>query len=323
VRLAGLEIGSVAALSLPKQLERKETRVSLVVQSRYMERIRADSKAFIDTAGLLGDKIVNISMGDPKAAGLGEGSTLVAGEKATFDSITADLAKAAQSIASVTKTVDGMVQDGRTEQLQRDLSRVASSLAAVMSRVERGPGLAHSLIFDPRYADDAAVLLEEARAVARKTNGAVERVDRVLAEVERGEGTLHALVYGQEGKRALSELSRAASDIDAVVRDVRDGRGVLHSLVYEENQGNFLHDLNRMSATLSRIVDDIDKGHGTLGGLVRDPTVYEDLKTTLGNVKRNVLLKAIIRFTMEKEGLRRVGEAPHVEEEATTTQNAK
>jgi phospholipid/cholesterol/gamma-HCH transport system substrate-binding protein len=63
-------------------------------------------------------------------------------------------------------------------------------------------------------------------------------------------------------------------------------------------------------ATLNRVVQDIDRGRGTIGGLVRDPTVYEDLKTTLGNVQRNVLFKALIRFTMENDGLRRAERAP-------------
>ena len=67
-----------------------------------------------------------------------------------------------------------------------------------------------------------------------------------------------------------------------------------------------------MSAVLNRIVQDVDKGRGTLGGLLRDPTVYEDLKTVLGNVKRNTLFKALVRFTMENEQLRRAEDAPEV-----------
>jgi phospholipid/cholesterol/gamma-HCH transport system substrate-binding protein len=139
------------------------------------------------------------------------------------------------------------------------------------------------------------------------------RVDAVLAEVERGAGTMHELVYGTEGKRALAALGTAAQEIGEVVSEVKGGQGVLHALVYEQGHDKFLDDLNQMSAVLRRMVEDVDKGRGTLGGLLRDPTVYEDLKSVLGNVKRNVLFKALVRFTMENEQLRRVDEAPAVE----------
>ena len=41
--------------------------------------------------------------------------------------------------------------------------------------------------------------------------------------------------------------------------------------------------------------------------LLEDPTVYEDLTNILGNIKRNVLLKALIRYTVVKDGLERPG----------------
>ena len=50
---------------------------------------------------------------------------------------------------------------------------------------------------------------------------------------------------------------------------------------------------------------EIEKGRGTIGGLMVDPSVYEDLKTILGNVKRNVLLKALIRFTINTGDIER------------------
>jgi phospholipid/cholesterol/gamma-HCH transport system substrate-binding protein len=137
-----------------------------------------------------------------------------------------------------------------------------------------------------------------------------------VGEVESGQGTLHELVYGQEGKRALGQIADAARSIDEVVREVEQGSGVLHSLVYEEGNTNFLRELNELSTTLNGIVQDISRGRGTVGGLVRDPTVYEDLKTVLGNVKRNVLFKALIRFTMDKDDLRRMDRAPSASEVA-------
>jgi phospholipid/cholesterol/gamma-HCH transport system substrate-binding protein len=313
VRLAGLEIGTVGAISLPDDLGERRARIRLVVQSRFMTRIRADSEAFIDSAGLLGDKVVNISMGSPAAAELADGAMLKTGQPIGFEALSGSLNQTVHSLVNITGAVEGMVTQERTEKLQVDLARIAASLANILGEVEGGDGLLHRVIYDQRYADQAGAILTEARATAEKANRAMGRVDAVLAEVERGAGTMHELVYGTEGKRALAALGTAAQEIGEVVSEVKGGQGVLHALVYEQGHDKFLDDLNQMSAVLRRMVEDVDKGRGTLGGLLRDPTVYEDLKSVLGNVKRNVLFKALVRFTMENEQLRRVDEAPAVE----------
>jgi hypothetical protein len=48
-----------------------------------------------------------------------------------------------------------------------------------------------------------------------------------------------------------------------------------------------------------------DTGAQLLIGLLEDPTVYQDLKLIVGNVKRNTLLKELIRAAIRSEGLKR------------------
>src|SRR5262245_35983783 len=62
VRLAGVQIGRVSDVRLPDQPGSK-VRVDLNISRRYSNRIRRDSIARIETQGLLGDKIVEITVG--------------------------------------------------------------------------------------------------------------------------------------------------------------------------------------------------------------------------------------------------------------------
>jgi ABC-type transporter Mla maintaining outer membrane lipid asymmetry ATPase subunit MlaF/ABC-type transporter Mla subunit MlaD len=199
VRLAGLEIGSVAALSLPPDLERKETRVRLVVQTKYLERIRADSRAYVDSAGLLGDKIVNISMGDPKRAALADGASLQRGESVSFEQISANADRAIKSLGDITTSLDALVQDEQTQALPREAARAATSLANILHEIEHGSGLASRLIYDPSLAAQVNGFVDDARRTARSATSAIAHVDAIVAEVERGNGTLHELVYGERG----------------------------------------------------------------------------------------------------------------------------
>ena len=54
-----------------------------------------------------------------------------------------------------------------------------------------------------------------------------------------------------------------------------------------------------------RVAEEVQQGKGTVGGLLRDPTVYQDLKLIVGNVKRNTVLKALVRAAIRSEGLKR------------------
>ena len=59
--------------------------------------------------------------------------------------------------------------------------------------------------------------------------------------------------------------------------------------------------LNAMSDDLRAIVGNLKQGKGTLGALLVDPTVYEDIKSAVGNVERNEVLRALVRYSIKQD----------------------
>ena len=249
-------------------------------------------------------------MGSPGVPQLAGGATLKTRHKTSFEDLSTPLGQTVSSMANIAGVVEKAVKAERTEQLQEDLARSASSLASILGEVERGDGLLHRLVYDPALGEQTAATLSELRLASQRAHGATSSLAAILAEVEHGDGTMHELLYGSEGKTALTSLSRSAQGVEGLIGEVKSGNGLLHALVYDPEQRRLLDDLTQLSGLLKRMAEDVDKGRGTLGGLLRDPTVYEDLKTILGNVERNVLFKSLIRFTMENEQLRRAEKAP-------------
>ena len=43
----------------------------------------------------------------------------------------------------------------------------------------------------------------------------------------------------------------------------------------------------------------IKSGQGTLGGVIYDPAIYEDLRTIVGGVRRNVILRTLGRYVLK------------------------
>jgi phospholipid/cholesterol/gamma-HCH transport system substrate-binding protein len=66
-----------------------------------------------------------------------------------------------------------------------------------------------------------------------------------------------------------------------------------------------MSNVNAMSDDLRAIVADVRQGKGTIGALLVDPTVYEDLKAAIGNVERNEVLRAFVRYSIKADEARK------------------
>jgi phospholipid/cholesterol/gamma-HCH transport system substrate-binding protein len=304
VRLAGVDVGIVESIRFDADLQRKLVGVVLGVDRRYLERIREDSVARLSSKGLLGDVLINIAVGSAEAAPLADGATLRSQESEGLTEVIASLQSALGEVRALTSGVHQRLDAVLTEQLGRDLGRIASATADVVEHVRDGDGLTHALVYDRRMARSADQLLDGARHLVATTDGAAARLERILAEVQSGKGTAHALVYRDDGTRLIAELQRTAHDLNEVSAEIRTGHGMLHTLVYERDQENLFQNLTAFSSVLKQLGEDLQQGKGTVGALLRDPSIYEDLKTILGNVKRNRLLKSLVRYTIQKDGLK-------------------
>ncbi len=308
VRLGGVDVGIVQAIQFDRDLQIKKVRVALGVQSKYLDRIRGDSTARLSSKGLLGDMIINISVGTPSFPPLKSGDTLSSQESEGLAQVAQSMQDGLTEVRALVGTVDKRVQKVFSDELAQDLQRGVHAAANVMESIEKGNGLLHEVVYKPELAQHAAGLVREADQSAAQLNQALRRVDQILAAVEKGDGTLHGLVYRDDGTKLLAEVQRAAAELGAVISEVRSGKGTLHSLIYSDSsdgKNNLLTDLGATAHILRSVAEEVQQGKGTVGGLLRDPTVYQDLKLIVGNVKRNSVLKALVRAAIRSEGLKR------------------
>jgi phospholipid/cholesterol/gamma-HCH transport system substrate-binding protein len=304
VRLAGLDVGTVSNIEFAPP-PRSEARVTMKIKTRYLHRVRRDTVVLIDSKGLLGDKILNMTLGSPSSPEVRDGDTLPTRSAASIEHITSKVDEALSAVTEVTKTANEAIKQLTTEQAREDFARIVHSTAAILEEVERGKGLAHRAFYDPEYAEQVEGILAGAHAAMNRLNSALERADHTLAEVEHGDGMAHEIIFGETGRDTMTGLRDAASGLAAIAEEVRDGKGLAHNLIYDPDNGQAIKELNEAAARLNRMMANLEKGRGTVGGLMVDPSVYEDLKTILGNVQRNVLLKALIRFTIKQGDIER------------------
>jgi phospholipid/cholesterol/gamma-HCH transport system substrate-binding protein len=305
VRLAGLDVGMVSKIRFSDDLSKREASVELAVKDRYMSRIRGDSRAFIDSKGLLGDKLVNITIGTAQSRELRDGDTIKTRPSFSIEDLTNKVNQAVASVTHATDEAGQFLEALADPQVRTDLKRIVHAVAALTEGVVQNDGVLHRLVYDRKYGDQVGGILTETHETIAALRRGVDHVQAIAGAVQSGDGTLHELIYGKQGVQAVSDLQQAAGELAALMHAARTEPGLVHALIYDEQSGQMVQQWAEVSERIDRITSEVEKGRGTIGGLLVDPSVYEDLKTVLGNIERNVLLKALIRFTIKEDGIKR------------------
>lgn len=143
----------------------------------------------------------------------------------------------------------------------------------------------------------------EAEMGGESVAATVGSIQRIVEEVETGDGLLHALVYGHAGADAMAELRGSFGRLDSILAEVQEGEGALHRLIYaEEGEASSVEAVGDAARRLDRILRKVDEGEGTLGALVNDPRLYEETLLLVGGARRSTLLRTLIDYVRPEEG---------------------
>ncbi|WP_375769726.1 MlaD family protein [Archangium gephyra] len=308
VWLGGKEVGRVEGIDFPSKPGETRLEVRLRMSAENAPRVRQDSVARLSSLGVLGDKAVDITIGSPDKPQLPEQGVIPSARGADMSSLMRSAAQVMEDTVAVSRMVRKSVEEFATPQVSEDLAASMSSLRRLLEEVEKGDGALHALIYDKQTGEEVRRLVANASNTALRMERALGHVEGLLDEVHNGDGSAHALIYGQDGIKALSELGAAAGQLAVLMEDAKKNPdGALHQLVYG-NSGNMLADLGSAAADIKQITAMVARGEGSLGGILKDPTVYEDLREVVGNVRRNRVLRTLVRFAISNnENVQYVG----------------
>ena len=145
-------------------------------------------------------------------------------------------------------------------------------------------------------------MIDSLEATSTSVNALLGDVRRVVARVEHGPGFAHDLIYSQSPK-GVTEFSAAAGELALTLKGVRESNSLANDLLYggKGDTAQMISNLNTITGDVAAIVSDVRKGKGTVGGLLVDPSIYDDLKVVLGNVQRNDVLRALVRYSIKQD----------------------
>ena len=294
VRLAGVPVGRVGEIRLPEAGGAK-VRVELLIARRVQDRIRADSLARIETLGLLGDKIIDVTLGSPGAAVLQDGSELRTEEPFDTAHLTQQGSELLRNLVELSTELRTTLARITASSAGTDAAETVRALRSLATEIERGQGALHRLVYDRKLG----TALADAGETLRQVGETVRRIDRVLAD-PRTAG------LAGEAERTLAEARAAAERVNRILREVEEGRGILHALVYDE--GRVLKDLEGVLARAGALLTGVERGEGALGVLLRDPDAARVVRRVV--TAADGLAQAVERARTDDSVLRALLEDP-------------
>lgn len=305
VRLAGIDVGTVDTIDFADggrirvTLQIRDDVRTLITGPTRADTLDGATVATLGSKGLLGDMLVDLTpgSGQPLPAGSEIPSRETGGLFGALSQVGDVVGEARPAIQNVRRFTEALAD----EQFRQDLHTIAHNIATLTQAINEEDGTIPRLIRDPQLADRVESTLGSVQVATAELAQTARNVRAITGEIQSGDGTAHELIYGQSGARLVSSLADTAGEAATILRDVRTGDGNAHELLYGDSAGDLITNLTAITGDLRVVMADVRAGRGTIGGLLVDPSIYEDIKRLTGNLARNDILRALVRYSIRED----------------------
>lgn len=246
VRLSGINVGKVASVEFDRS---GLILVRMEILGKYQKWIRTDSKARITSAGLLGDKVMDISVGSVDAEVLEENAILPSEDPIDVGELI-ELARPAIADLEITISNLSLLTTGLADARDR-FGNILENVSSITEKVDRSEGLLGKLITDREMAENFLVLVAKAR-------GTAEHVEVAAGNLAVFSKDLPALSSKAQGlmadlKEASGKLGEMATKGSTTLENFRAG-----SVAFRAG-------LERLPGIVERVESSADNVDVTLG----------------------------------------------------------
>jgi phospholipid/cholesterol/gamma-HCH transport system substrate-binding protein len=327
VRMSGVTIGVIRDIRLPQDPKQKQVQIQLMVDRKFAERIRGDSRVRLKKLGLLtGDSYIDVTPGTPRFAALEPGSVIPAQRQADVDALISsgedlvdNFVQISYSLKNILQRIDrgeGLLGELTTapETKQRITDTVLTTLNktnAALTHMESGKGVIGRLLYDDAYGQELTASL----------SSAAKSLNTITANVQRGfetnEGVVPALINDPAAKQKVYEvvenLRLTSSNLAAFTAAAQTGEGLVPRLLNDKQYADAaLNEFTVLIRQLNEVVAKINNGEGTAGKIISDPSLYESVNDILIGINESKLLRWLIRNRQQSGIEKRVEERQKV-----------
>lgn len=199
VRLSGIDVGSVSDIEIADDTTGRVI-VSMNISSDVQQFIRKDTRASIETEGLVGNKIVILSVGSVSYPVVQNGGWIPS--------------KNPLSISKIIEESQGTLSY---------LREITKDFAEISSKINRGEGTIGKILNDDELYNAATQIT---RSADKSLNTITLKLEDISEIVKDATG---------EFQNIVTDVDSAIKKVDLVLADVKNGRGILGALVSDKS----------------------------------------------------------------------------------------
>lgn len=231
VRLSGIDVGSVKDVEIANDTTGR-VKVTMEILDDVHQFIRTDTKATIETEGLVGNKVVVLKIGTNAAEEVKDGGTVKTEEPLGF--------------SAVMRETQGVIQ--YTKEMTKDL-------AEITARVNRGEGSIGKLLVDDELYTSASNL----------TKSADSSLVSITQQFNNLTDVFNKLGGGIEG--VVKRIDKVVVDLDTIIAGVKQGKGIVGAMlvdktsydsVFSKTMANIESTTNEAKIAASRLAENME-----------------------------------------------------------------
>jgi phospholipid/cholesterol/gamma-HCH transport system substrate-binding protein len=252
VYVAGQYAGTIKSIDfLPVDNDTlRNLRVRMAIDHALQDQVRSDSKAKIRTLGLLGDKVIDISIGTPRYSALRDGETIAVAPSLDYEAVLAQAAGAVNDMVDLThdlRQITSSVVEGKGTMGQLLTNRALydqfvgtmSRANAMLARVDNPNGTFARLLDDPTLYNRFVSVVTSADSLVIALNDKNGTIGKLLRD-----DTLYTHIVGM------------AIAGDSLMKTLSNGQGFAGRLL---NDPALYDRINKLTTDLGAILEDVRK----------------------------------------------------------------
>lgn len=266
VNLQGVTIGNVKAIHVDSSRGLTPVEVIMRVNKEKAKDIHTDSKSSLETAGVLGDTMVDIdsrrATGPPAPDNAELPTTetpnlqdVIQASQGTIEQLNTILAKVdkiADALSTDKGSIGALIND---KTVYNKALATLNELSALVDQVSSGQGSIGKLIKDETLYDNL--------------KSATKGLNDIVASVNSGKGSAGKLLKDES---LYNNLNASTKNLNEILDRINRGEGGLGMLSKDQE---FAHKLNDTVTKLDSILGTVDSGQGTIGALLKDRKLYD------------------------------------------------
>ncbi len=248
VRFSGINVGTVNKIRLASD---SSVLAELIISREASSFIKIDSRAVIESDGLMGNKVVSISAGSVDAPHISDNDTLDSRSPVSLDAVISSFKSTSDNANDLTrnlKLITEQIQKSQGllgklvadsvmalrientirsfEQTSENTRRITAEVQQATRRLNTGDGIAPRLLRDTTLSNTLVSTIDTLSMASRSLAATSRELERFAARLNNEEGAVNLLltdtVFARNLEATLRNVQEGTRDLDKVVNTVNE-----------------------------------------------------------------------------------------------------